>query len=251
MGTSPKYPCISLSPCSLTLTPSSGIPNECSINKSTEIISINSKLTVNIDCLNFYEFSLPKTFKLINIDLIEFKIPKQNNFNVTNKNNILIIEQNKIKHEITIIEGYYNRNDLIKQMNTLLPLNIECLLENDHFIIKSDNIFMILNDENTILNNLGFIKNAYVKKNIYISENTINIGDNIFYINIDNISKKPLFFIDNDNNIITKLHNEIDNDEIDYLNINFCDYDGITIKNNIINSYFFDDFHELKLLLNY
>ena len=82
----------------------------------------------------------------------------------------------------------------------------------------------------------------------YIAENSLDIGDNIFYLVIENISKEPMFCInmDNENPIIEKLI-EIDEDiEIDHLIIKFYKTKNSIIKNDSEYSFFFESEHEIN-----
>ena len=60
-------------------------------------------------------------------------------------------------------------------------------------------------EDDSILPYLGFNKSTYINKTKYEAENSINIGDNIFYLVIENISDNPMFLIDIDLKQITKI----------------------------------------------
>ena len=109
-------------------------------------------------------------------------------------------------------------------------------------------------DENSILPYLGFIKSSYFNKFKYEAENSINIGDNIFYLVIENISDEPLFLIDMDTNNIIKLvdlnSHILDTIEIDHLIIKFYKTKNFIIKNNKEYSFFFENDHKIELEFN-
>ncbi len=217
------------------------IPDNVILNKI-----ITDSLKINLEYLNNYIFNINKNIKINKLYLNKISLPKQNNNNIEN-NNKLVIEIQNNKYTIEIPSKYYNRYELIEYLNNNLPNEIKCYIENSRFTFKSEEIFKILNDDNSVINNLGFIKNSYHRKNIYVAEMPINIGDNIFYLVIDNLlENKPLFLINNDENKIEKL-NEIENtDYVDELIIKFNITEIDNIKNNIEYSFFFENHHFIE-----
>ena len=94
--------------------------------------------------------------------------------------------------------------------------------------------FRLLSSEKSLLPYLGFGKNTYFSKNKYIAENSLDVGDNIFYLVIANICSEPMFRIDMDSDepYIEKLL-ELDSDiEIDRLYIQFYKTKTSLIKND-------------------
>ena len=74
----------------------------------------------------------------------------------------------------------------------------------------------------------------------------IGIGDNIFYLVIENISTEPLFLIDNDLGTINKLQNINDEYKLDHLIIKFYRTYKDIIKNNKEYNFFFEQNHKIK-----
>jgi hypothetical protein len=111
-------------------------------------------------------------------------------------------------------------------------------------------------DDYSILPYLGFSKSTYFNKTIYEAESSINIGDNIFYLVIENISDHPMFLIDMDLKKITKLLyfniNEDDHDQnyiLDHLIIKFYRSKKNIIKNNNEYSFFFENDHHIQFAI--
>ena len=65
------------------------------------------------------------------------------------------------------------------------------------------------------------LKNTYINKNRYESEYSLDIGDNIFYLVIENISEEPLFLINLDEGTIEKISSICNEIEVDCLIIKF------------------------------
>ena len=149
--------------------------------------------------------------------------------------------------------NYYNRNELVEFLNEGLELNqipIKCFINSDdNFVFESNENkkFIMKWDENSILPYLGFTKSTYLNKTKYESEKTIDIGDNIFYLVIENISEEPIFMIDQDSNSVEKLI-ELDSNlevEVDHLIIKFYKTKKYLIKNNNEYSFFFEHEHTI------
>ena len=148
---------------------------------------------------------------------------------------------------------YYNRNEIVDCLNDCFEtynLNINSYIDlDDKFVFesKSGEKFKLISSEKSILPYLGFGKNSYFNKNKYIAENPLDVGDNIFYLVIENISSEPMFRIDMDSDepIIEKLL-ELDTDiEIDHLIIQFYKTKNSLIKNDSEYSFFFESEHEI------
>jgi hypothetical protein len=151
--------------------------------------------------------------------------------------------------ELKLEENYYNRyeiKDFLNQVFESNKCNIKCDIQSSLFVFSSDDksCFRMENNETSILGTLGFNKNSYFNKNIYSAENPHQLGDNIFYLVIENISEKPLFCIDNDDGEITKLQT-IEHVNIDHLIIKFYKTDNDLIKNNKNYKFFFDTNHQI------
>ena len=122
--------------------------------------------------------------------------------------------------------------------------------ETDQFVFESikDEKFKLISSPTSILPYLGFGKNTYLNKSKYIAENYLDVGDNIFYLVLENISEEPMFKIDMDPDepIVEKLM-ELDGDiEIDHLIIKFYKTKTSLIKNDSEYSFFFESEHEIN-----
>ncbi len=106
----------------------------------------------------------------------------------------------------------------------------------------------MVNHDTSILSILGFNKNIYVNKNMYSAEISHQIGDNIYYMVIENISSEPLFYINKDTDEINKLY-EFEPFETDNLIIKFNKSKKDLIKNSKEYNYFFNDRHLISFEL--
>ena len=174
-------------------------------------------------------------------------LPKRNSQNITQNNNELIVEINSIRKTIKLEPDYYNRNDIIECLNDCFEeyaLDIITYIDSNDKIIfksKSEITFQLIQNEISILPYLGFIKNTYLSSDMFIGETAFELGDNIFYLVIGNISHHPMFRIDMDSEepYIEKLL-ELDSDiEIDRLYIQFYKTKNNIIKNDSEYSFFF------------
>ena len=159
---------------------------------------------------------------------------------------------NEKEHIIELEENYYNRNEVCYYINEAFEnnaINIKCNLIEDNFIFKSTERFNMINESDSILPFLGFNKNSYINRNEYKSTNIIKLGDNIFYLVIENICKEPLFLINNDNYEIKKLVELNEDYEIDHLIIKFYRTKNEIIKNDLEYKFFFEREH--KIILNF
>lgn len=235
-------------------------------NKSTEITSDNELNNVlEIDCskivekesYNDYMIFFNKPTKIIDINPSKCIFNKNTMTNITSDNNSLLLEINNNEVEIELDIDYYNRYELVDSINEGLKLNaipILCMLnQDDIFQFKSsDNKnFIMKNNEKSILSIIGFKKNTYINNNNYIAEKANNLADNIFYIVFENIYKKPLFYINLDDNIINKINcddmvNCLD-DNYENLIIKFYKTKNELMKNDIGYSFFFEHKHILNL----
>ena len=183
-----------------------------------------------------------------NIDIQSFNFPK-NKQNITHANNILTIIINDNKKIIELEPDYYNRYDIIECINYAfesVSLNIKIFLENDIFIFKSNIIFSIINEENSICNTLGFNNTSYIDKTMYIGNNIL-LYDNILYLSFYNLDIEPLFKINVDTNEITKLKEIIPKTGVDYLLLKYYHSLDNIIKNRC--DYFYDT-HWIKIKID-
>ena len=107
-----------------------------------------------------------------------------------------IEEEGREEKYIEMEDNYYNREEIVEYINEGLRENkieIECMIEGGRFEFRGRNKFKMYNKEGSILYYLGFNKNSYINKERYKAEKSINIGDNIFYIVLENICERPLF----------------------------------------------------------
>jgi hypothetical protein len=191
--------------------------------------------------------------KFRDIKINDIQLPRNIKENIIeDKNNKLKIIINNKEHIIELEENYYNRNEICFYINEAFEnnnINIRCGLIEDEFIFKSTERFNMINETNSILPYLGFNKNSYINRNEYKSTNLLKLGDNIFYLVIENISREPLFLIDYDNNQIKKLIELNDNYEVDHLIIKFYRTKNEIIKNDLEYKFFFEKEH--KIILNF
>jgi len=108
---------------------------------------------------------------ITNFQIIDLNIPKISN-EITNDNQISITLDNDIDIQTAIEIGLYNTETLINAIRKALPnftLNID---HNDKIVIKSisNQNFEIINNDNSVFKQLGFIKPHYSGKKTYISE---------------------------------------------------------------------------------
>ena len=218
-------------------------------------ISIISNEITEKECYNDYMIKLSEPIKLKDLNINNIQLPKRNTENISENNNRLEIEilsNNKI---IELESNYYNRNEIITFLNEcfeVYSLDIKIYMDDltDRFVFESNKNekFKLISSENSILPYLGFGKNTYFNKSKYIAENPLDVGDNIFYLVLENISNEPMFKIDMDSiePIIEKLI-ELDEDiQIDHLIIKFYKTKNSIIKNNNEYSFFFESEHKIN-----
>ena len=222
------------------------------------ILNISSNEITEKECYNDYMIRLESPIMIKDLDIKNIELPIRKEENITDNNNKIIIEiGNQIK-TIELEPNYYNRNELIEFLNEGFNYNeipILCEInDEDKFIFTSlnNNKFIMKWEDDSILPYLGFNKSTYINKTKYEAENSINIGDNIFYLVIENISDNPMFLIDMDLKQITKIINfndEQNNFIIDHLIIKFYRSKKNIIKNNNEYSFFFENEHHIELEL--
>ena len=218
-----------------------------------KIIEIHSNKVVDSECFNDYMINFENKIKFRDINLNAIQLPKNTKENIIEgKNNRLKIVIDNKEHIIELEENYYNRNEIYYYINEAFEnnsINIKCGLIEDNFIFKSQERFNMINEQNSILPYLGFNKNSYINRNEYKSTNILKLGDNIFYLVIENISREPLFLINNDNDEIKKLIELNENYEVDHLIIKFYRTRNQIIKNDLEYKFFFEKEH--KIVLNF
>jgi hypothetical protein len=228
------------------------------LKKNIEKLNLNiiSNEITERDCYNDYMIKLDKMITINDLNIIDLEIPKREDDNITELNNKLEIEINNEIKTIILESNYYNRNELVYFINEGLKSNeidISCLIDdNDKFIFRSNtnSKFLMRSGEYSILPYLGFLKNTYLNKDKYESENSIDIGDNIFYIVIENISDEPIFLINEDEKIIEKLLNINNVIEVDHLIVKFYKTKKYIIKHNSEYSFFFENDHRINFQIN-
>jgi hypothetical protein len=218
-----------------------------------KIIEIQSNKVVDSECFNDYMINFENKIKFRDININDIILPKNTKENIIDgKNNRLKIFISGKEHLIELEENYYNRNEICYYINDAFQNNridIKCCLIEDNFIFKSSERFNMINESDSILPCLGFNKNSYINRNEYKSTNILKLGDNIFYLVIENICREPIFLIDYDNNEIKKLVELDDNYEVDHLIIKFYRTKNEIVKNDLEYKFFFEREH--KIVLNF
>jgi len=182
--------------------------NVSNLVKGSIYFDIDSENITSYDCYNDYMVNLDKKIVLTDINIKNIELPINNLENINTSNNELKININGKEQIFELEENYYNRDEIKDFLNEAFisyNFDINCDIQDGNFIFYSNNKFTMLNHDTSILPILGFNKNAYVNKNMYTAENPHQIGDNIFYLVIENISSEPLFYINKDTNEIKKL----------------------------------------------
>jgi hypothetical protein len=195
--------------------------------------------------------NLDKKMKIADINIKSIELPMNNSENINKSNNELKIVINNKEQIFELEENYYNRyeiRDFLNEAFNAYEFNISCDIQDGIFIFHSESKFTMLNHETSILSTLGFNKNAYVNKNIYTAENPHQIGDNTYYMIIENISSEPIFYINKDTNEIKKVF-DFNPIETDNLIIKFNKSKKDLIKNNKEYNYFFNDKHMITFEL--
>jgi hypothetical protein len=221
--------------------------NMNSLVRSSIDLEVDSERATTYDCYNDYMVNLEKQIKLKDIKIRKIELPKRETENINLTNNELKISIDNKEQIFELEENYYNRyeiKDFLNEAFKIYNFEINCDIQDDIFIFNSTKKFIIYNHEKSILPLLGFNKNAYVNKNTYTAESSIQIGDNIYYLVIENISSKPLFYINKDNNEIKKLI-DFEPIEIDNLIIKFYKTPRDIIKDNKEYNYFFNNKHKI------
>ena len=218
-------------------------------------ININSSEITENNCYNNYMIKLDNNIDIIkDISIKNIFINKNDKDIITEKNNTLKIKVGDDEtNEFEFDTNYYNRYEIVKILNEAFNQNnveIECFINDDIFSFTSKNVFTMFNDENSILPSLGFCKSLYTNNDNYIAENALELGDNIFYLVIENISVKPLFKINIDLEELTKLQDITQKIDVDYFIIKFYKTPNNIVPNNSTYSFFFEEANEIILELN-
>ncbi len=213
--------------------------------KGSIYFDIDSEKITSYDCYNDYMIDLEKKIRLSDIAIKSIELPINNSENINMMNNELKIIINNKEQIFELEENYYNRyeiKDFLNEAFNAYNFDITCDIQEGIFIFNSSSKFTMLNHDKSILPSLGFNKNAYVNKNTYIGESPHQIGDNVYYLVIENVSSEPLFYINKDNDEIKKLF-DFEPIEIDNLIIKFNKSQKDLIKNSKEYNYFFNDKH--------
>jgi hypothetical protein len=222
---------------------------------TTNLIIISKEVT-DKECYNDYMITLSEPIKIKDLNINNIQLPKRNTENITELNNKITIEMNAKINTFELEPNYYNRYEIVEYLNAgfeQMEFNINAYLDsNDEIFFKSTlqthtEKFKMISDENSLLPYLGFGKNTYFNKTEYYPDIPLDIGDNIYYLVLENISKEPIFKInlDTDEAEISKLI-EFDGDMfIDHLIIKFYKTKKSIIKNDPKYSFFFESEHEI------
>lgn len=219
-------------------------------NKISKEIIIKSQEHIQPEGYSNYLVELEEEIKCKDLNInVEFPINKENN--ITEENNQIHIKINNEDIYFELEPDFYNRyelceciTDAFKQNN----LNIMCTFNENYYEIHNvDNInFSMFNDDNSILSILGFTKNSYLDKSVYSGDVSPNIGDNIYYIEIDEIFR----FKVNADNVITKLHDKLDDFyTTSDMSIKIKKTENSIVTDNKQYSYFFEKPHVIKISL--
>lgn len=225
--------------------------NVSNLVKGSIYFDIDSENITSYDCYNDYMVNLDKKIVLTDINIKNIELPINNLENINTSNNELKININGKEQIFELEENYYNRDEIKDFLNEAFisyNFDINCDIQDGNFIFYSNNKFTMLNHDTSILPILGFNKNAYVNKNMYTAENPHQIGDNIFYLVIENISSEPLFYINKDTNEIKKLF-DFEPLQTDNLIIKFNKSPKDLIKNNKEYNFFFETKHTITFEL--
>ena len=182
-------------------------------NKKMEIEKDNKKMDIEItpniypsnDIVIINNSYTKINNNYINFEIVDVNIEKIKHCNITQSNNKLTIFLDKYI-DIELEPDYYNRYELVDIINENL-IDVKCYLDlNDNFNFKSNNIFSLHNEKNSILPLLGFNESEYKNKNNYTSSTPL-YNDNIYYITFENLNSEPIIKINLDDNdkLFTKL----------------------------------------------
>jgi hypothetical protein len=224
------------------------------IDQQIKSLNINCDDITEKECYNDYMIKLNNKIIIKELDLKQIDIPLRENENITELNNKLLIEIESCEKTFELEPNYYNRYELVEFLNEGFianSLNINCsITANDKFLFKSEKKFTMKYCDNSILSYIGFNKSQYINKQLYEADTSIDIGDNIYYLIIENIDEEPIFLINKDNDTIEKLKELDEEINIDHLIIKFCKTKKNIISNNKENSFFFEKNHNLLLEFN-
>ena len=206
---------------------------------------INSSAITSYDCYNDYMVDLPNPMTITDIKIKDMTMPKNSTENINRTNNELKIIIDNREQIFELEENYYNRYEIKEFLNEAFSAynySIQCDIQEGVFVFMSDKKFTMINHETSILPTLGFNRMTYVNRDMYSAENSHRIGDNIFYLVIENISEHPLFCINNDTNEITKLQ-DFPPVKLDHLIIKFYKTNKDLVKNDKDYNFFFNTHH--------
>jgi len=211
--------------------------------KRAKLVSINAAEHTEPEYFNDYMVDLPENIKNISgIEILDYSFPKEL-FTINENNNQLIIIINQEEKIIELESGNYSIDEIIDGLQSAfdaddIAINIDIDTE-EHIILSSPKLeFAFKNDDNSMMQILGFKEKFYNNERVYRSETKHMLVSKIYFY-IDNISNnEPFGVIDlksrNNSTLIKKFNkpiNEIkemilkfkrrptqDDDLIDFLN---------------------------------
>ena len=100
------------------------------------------------------------------------------------------------------------------------------------------------------MNNFGFNQQLYTNNYTYVANTSINLGDNVYYLMIENLNENnPLFLIKE--GVIENINQLDEEQNVDYLVIKFYKTKKNIVDNNLEYSHFFDNNHKIEFIFNY
>lgn len=166
---------------------------------------INSEKLTSGEHFNDYLVKLKNSYNnVVSFRLESFKLPQLYN-NVNDDNNMLRYIYNGDERVIGLEPGLYDIDSIIKCLNIAFERNNDNLTvyeDNSHHITiksKDKTNFELINEDNSLINVLGFKNQRYTDKYAYKSEeeSEININDRVvLYLKMDDIEDTPLITVD-------------------------------------------------------
>lgn len=132
---------------------------------------------------NNFMITLKKPIKNVSvIEVLKADISMQEN-NINACNNTLKITNESGEHNMSVVPGKYDVEQLIQSLNaTFSKNNVDIVFSygsDKHITIKSSKEFTIENDKTSLLHVLGFEDKSYSEMSEYVSDNKNMLGENL------------------------------------------------------------------------
>jgi len=173
------------------------------LSNKNQIILIKSDQYAEPEFFNDYMVELDKTFTNVKcIEIQNYNFPKlEKEIEITDDNSDFTFSVNDDEQSVQLENGIFTVKEIINTIQDVLDeadINLKLSIINNKITIKhqENEEFNLINNNGSILRELGFTEDVYENDSSYTSENEIK-NINKIYMFIDNISSnEPIGLID-------------------------------------------------------